>query len=181
MPTDLNMVMTFAKLTNPYPETTDIVCLVGIVNSGDSSFPAMAAMAPDSAKNKPDSVGCQNMAKAINDARKSLLVGGANDTIPGLVAKLFCLTGCTARPGDANASGTYTLADAINIVNYLFSKPGCAPVPLCWLSNLLCRGDWNGTNTVTLGDAIRCVNYVFNKVGGPWNPIPTGVTACCLP
>ena len=181
MPTDLNMVMTFAKLTNPYPETTDIVCLVGIVNSGDSSFPAMAAMAPDSAKNKPDSVGCQNMAKAINDARKSLLVGGANDTLLGLVAKLSCLFGCTAKPGDANNSGTYTLGDAIAIVNYVFSKVGCTPLPTCWLSGLACRGDWNGTNTVTLGDAIRCVNYVFNKVGGPWNPIPTGVTACCLP
>jgi len=87
-------------------------------------------------------------------------------------------TQCSAKAGDANASGTYTLGDAIAIVNYVFSKPGCVPLPTCWLSGLLCRGDWNGTGTVTLGDAIRAVNYIFNKPGGPWDALPIGV--CCL-
>jgi len=82
------------------------------------------------------------------------------------------------KPGDANASGTYTLGDAISIVNYIFNKPGCSPLPLCWLSGLLCRGDWDGSGTVTLSDAIRGVNYVFNKPGGPWTPVPVG--ACCV-
>jgi len=85
---------------------------------------------------------------------------------------------CLAKPGDANASNTYTLGDAIAIVNYVFSKPGCLPLPTCWLSGLLCRGDWNGSGTVTLGDAIRAVNYIFSKPGGPWNALPVGV--CCL-
>jgi hypothetical protein len=85
---------------------------------------------------------------------------------------------CLAKPGDANASGTYTLGDVISIVNYIFSKPGCTPVPLCWVSNLLCRGDWNGSGTVTLGDAIQGVNYIFTKPGGPWNAVLSGV--CCL-
>jgi len=89
------------------------------------------------------------------------------------------VTNCLSKPGDANASGTYTLADAITIFNYVFNKPGCAPLPLCWLSGLLCRGDWNGSGTVTLEDAIRAVNYIFNKPGGPWNALPVGV--CCLP
>ena len=88
------------------------------------------------------------------------------------------LIGCLAKPGDANASDTYTLADPIAIVNYVFNKPGCAPTPLCWLSNLLCRGAWDASGTVTLGDAIRGVNYIFNKPGGPWNALPVGV--CCL-
>ncbi len=87
--------------------------------------------------------------------------------------------GCIARPGDANASGTYTLADVIATVNYIFNKPGCTPQPLCWLSGLLCRGDWNGSGTVSLVDVIQAVNYIFNKPGGPWNAVPVGV--CCLP
>jgi len=88
-------------------------------------------------------------------------------------------SGCLAIPGDANASNTYSLADIIAIVNYIFNKPGCTPTPLCWLSNLLCRGDWDGSSTITLSDVIRGVNYIFNKPGGPWNAIPVGV--CCLP
>jgi len=90
----------------------------------------------------------------------------------------FWYGACVARPGDANASNTYTLADAIAIVNYVFNKAGCVPLPTCWLSGLLCRGDWNGSGTVTLGDAIRGVNYIFNKPGGPWNALAIG--ACCL-
>jgi len=86
---------------------------------------------------------------------------------------------CIALPGDANASGTYTLADVIAIVNYIFNKPGCTPMPLCWLSGLLCRGDWNGSGTVSLVDVIQAVNYIFNKPGGPWNALSSGV--CCLP
>lgn len=88
------------------------------------------------------------------------------------------LTACLAIPGDANASGDYTLADILSVVNYYFNKPGCSPQPLCWLSNLLCRGDWNGSGTITLGDIIQAVNYYFNKPGGPWNALPSG--ACCL-
>ena len=87
-------------------------------------------------------------------------------------------TACLAIPGDANASGTYTLADAIAIFNYVINKPGCSPLPLCWLFGLLCRGDWDGSTTVTLGDAIRGVNHIFKKPGGPWNALPIG--ACCL-
>ena len=86
---------------------------------------------------------------------------------------------CVAKPGDANASGEYSLADAISIVNYVFNKDGCVVKPMCWLSDLLCRGDWDGGGTVTLGDVIRAVNFIFNKPGGPWNALPVG--GCCLP
>ncbi len=82
-------------------------------------------------------------------------------------------------PGDANASGNYTLADVIAIVNYVFNKPGCTPQPLCWLSNLLCRGDWNATGNITLSDVIQAVNYVFSKPGGPWDPVSSDI--CCIP
>src|SRR3990172_1829200 len=95
---------------------------------------------------------------------------------------------CDAIPGDANASGTLTLGDAISIVNYVFSKPGCAPLPLCWLSGKLCRGDVNGSCTVTLADAIWLVNYIFAKpCAGPgappccWKPIGCPGSTCCLP
>lgn len=86
-------------------------------------------------------------------------------------------------PGDANASGNYSLADIIAMVNYIFNKsgyPACGSNDaLCWLSGLLCRGDWNGNGTVTLGDVIGGVNYLFSKPGGPWNPVNSG--SCCKP
>ena len=85
---------------------------------------------------------------------------------------------CFAKPGDANASQDYSLPDVIAIVNYIFSKPGCSPLPTCWLTNLNCRGDWDGSTTVSLSDVIRAVNFIFNKPNGPWNALPSG--ACCL-
>lgn len=94
--------------------------------------------------------------------------------------------GCAAKPGDANASGTYSLADIISTVNYIFNKPGCSPQPLCWLSGQTCQGDWNGSETVTLSDVIQGVNYLFVKpCSGPgsspacWAPMASGV--CCKP
>lgn len=91
------------------------------------------------------------------------------------------VTDISAKPGDANASGTYSLADIIAAVNYIFNKPGFPACgsnsAICWLSDLLCRGNWNGDSDVTLADVIRGVNYLFNKPGGPWNPVPVG--ACC--
>ena len=91
---------------------------------------------------------------------------------------------CTALPGDANFSNSWTLGDIIAGVNYVFNKPGqfhsncVSNTALCWLSDLLCRGDWNASGTVTLADVIGGVNYIFNKPGGPWNARPIGV--CCL-
>jgi subtilisin family serine protease len=88
-----------------------------------------------------------------------------------------------AKPGDANASNTYSLSDVIAIVNYIFSKPGFPSCPsntsLCWLSDLLCRGDWDGSATAALSDVIRAVNHIFNKPNGPWNPLASGL--CCIP
>jgi len=89
---------------------------------------------------------------------------------------------CNAKPGDADASGTLTLADVISIIRYYFNLPvngGCSPQPICWISGLLCRGDWNGDGSVKLADIIYGVNYIFNRPGGPWTPKPTGL--CCLP
>jgi hypothetical protein len=85
---------------------------------------------------------------------------------------------CAMRPGDANADGNYSLSDIIAAVNYVFNKPGCLPMPLCWLSGAACRGDWDGSGTVSLSDVIRGVNFLFNKPGGPWTAGPSG--ACCL-
>ena len=81
-------------------------------------------------------------------------------------------------PGDANANLSLGLDDLIATANYIFSKAGCTPLPLCWLSGLLCRGDWNGDGSVALNDAIRAANYLFSKPGGPWNPLPSGI--CCV-
>src|SRR3990172_2918200 len=112
-----------------------------------------------------------------------ILLATHNDSTPPLSdtalipVQVQVLCSGLQMPGDANASGSWTLADAIAIVNYIFNKPGCSPTPLCWLSGLLCRGDWDGTGTVTLGDAIRGVNFIFK--GGIWYPLDSGV--CCAP
>jgi len=86
---------------------------------------------------------------------------------------------CLAKPGDANANNVLAVDDLIATVNYYFNKPGCTPLPICWLSGLPCRGDWNADAVVNLVDVIRGANYLFNKPGGPWTPSPSG--ACCLP
>jgi hypothetical protein len=109
----------------------------------------------------------------------------ANMPVPGTGESQFYVitnpgfvTSCLAKPGDANASGSYTLSDVIATVNYIFNKPGCTTRPYCWLTDMLCRGDWDGSTTVSLSDVIRAVNFIFNKPGGPWNALPSGV--CCL-
>jgi len=116
----------------------------------------------------PDSININ----ALSDLSGNLI-------LPVLVDDTFFIGGyCDAKSGDADASCSYTLADIIATVNYIFNKPGCSTQPLCWLSDLLCRGDWNGDASVSLTDVIRGVNYIFSKPGGPWNPLPSG--ACCL-
>src|SRR5574341_1147749 len=128
--------------------------------------------------------------KALGTALETVTAGDGSYVIPNAPANSPLLFGgtnyatkitaaCAAKPGDANASGTYSLADIIAIVNYIFNKPGCSPQPTCWVSNLLCRGDWNGSGIVSLSDVIRGVNYIFNKAGGPGNALPVGT--CCLP
>ena len=155
LPTDLNAVMTVVRLSPPYPASKQFCVVMGSVPKGDT----------------------------VATFYSSIRSEAGLDAIPGLTNATLGLspppTSCAAKPGDANASGTYTLGDIISTVNYIFNKPGCTPVPLCWLSGLLCRGDWNGSGTVTLGDAIQGVNYIFTKPGGPWFPVPSGV--CCIP
>ncbi|MCJ7459461.1 MAG: glycoside hydrolase family 5 protein [candidate division Zixibacteria bacterium] len=78
-------------------------------------------------------------------------------------------SGCLAKPGDANGSGSApNLTDIIYLVNYVF-KGGLVPSPLC-------RGDANGSSgNPNVSDIIYLVNYVFK--GGP-APVKIGV--CCL-
>ena len=100
---------------------------------------------------------------------------------------------CAAIPGDANASGTITIADVTCINNYIFNQSGWSPCyannNLCWLSGLLCRGDANGNGQVSQADVIYLVNYIFDKdrppdcygsdPGNCWVPVPSDI--CCKP
>jgi len=123
------------------------------------------------------------LAKALNGIRKALSLD-TFATIALTDTLLNCrISTCAAKPGDANASGTYSLGDIIATVNFIFTKLGYPPCGnnnnTCWLSGLTCRGDWNGSGTVSLGDVIQGVNYIFAKPGGPWFPVPSG--SCCIP
>ncbi len=96
---------------------------------------------------------------------------------------------CTAIPGDANANGSYSIADVISIVNYYFNKPGwpscSANSKLCWLNGLICRGDCTGNGSINLSDVVQLVNYIFTKTcaypsdptPGCWMPLPSSI--CC--
>jgi hypothetical protein len=159
LPTDLNVVMTDICLTTAF--TTDTAYMVNAL------FVVL-----DSTAN----AGCANLATTYNTIRTTLGL----PAIANLASAAKCSTSsCLAKPGDANASNTYTLGDVISTVNYIFNKPGCTPQPICWLSGLLCRGDWNNSSSVTLGDVIQAVNFIFNKPGGPWTAKCSGT--CCTP
>jgi hypothetical protein len=159
-PADFNSVVTDVRLMPPYDNSV-VVNLLGVTGDSSDWFTG--------------SRGCDSMATIYNSIRQALGLG----QIDSLRYKLSCLyPDCIGKAGDANSSGTYTLADVVSIVNYIFNKPGCTPLPLCWLSGYLCRGDWNGSGTVSMSDVIQAVNYIFNKPGGPWNPLPVGL--CCM-
>jgi hypothetical protein len=64
--------------------------------------------------------------------------------------------------GDVNLSGTYTSADVILMVNYVF-KGGAAPLPCP------ANGDVNCTGSVTSADIITLVNHVFKGGAAPCN------------
>lgn len=83
----------------------------------------------------------------ITDSGDSLRVewSGKNYLDQEIVSYSFSLPGdvgpvCVAKPGDATADDTHTLGDLLAAANYIFSRPGCSPLPACWLSGLLCRG-----------------------------------------
>lgn len=56
--------------------------------------------------------------------------------------------------GDADASGTITIADAVYLINYIF-KSGSPPSPLE-------SGDANCDLSVNLGDVVYLIQYIFN-------------------
>jgi len=147
--------------------------------------PAARTASPDSFQITRFSI---NAGGAINDSSASYrlslsvgqpVIGAAWSASYQMSTGFWYAAPCAAKPGDANATNSYSLGDIIATVNYIFNKPGCTPTPLCWLSGLACRGDWNGSSTVTLGDVIQGVNFIFNKPGGPWTPVASGF--CCQP
>ncbi len=98
---------------------------------------------------------------------------------------------CSAVPGDANGTGSITLGDIIQVVNYIFDKDKLPCLGIdpgnCWTPVPFCRGDANNNGSITLGDIIHLVNYVFDKdklpclgidPGNCWTPEPNG--ACCM-
>jgi len=59
--------------------------------------------------------------------------------------------------GDADASGAYSIADAVFIVNYIF---GGGPAPLS-----LTAADADSSFSISIADAVWMINYIFG--GGP--------------
>jgi hypothetical protein len=61
--------------------------------------------------------------------------------------------------GDANASGSVNISDAVYLVAYIFSG-GAAPNPLA-------AGDANCSGTVNISDAVYLVAYIFSGGAAP--------------
>jgi len=87
---------------------------------------------------------------------------------------------CVCRPGDPNNDGVTNLADAVNLIGYIF-KGGSPPMPY-----RTCSGDPNADCAVNLADAVYIINYVFK--GGPapltceqWRDGHAGNPAGCGP
>ena len=173
-PTDVSVIMTNSVLTPSYPATTFTYNLMGVW------FDTLTIVMTAESNYDDPTASCRQMSKAINQARGALGIGQLDSF--SVWGKVGCIhEDCLALPGDANASGSYTLADIIATVGFVFNKPGWPACQSnsksCWLSDLLCRGDWNASGTVTLSDVIQGVNLLFNKPGGPWCPLPSGL--CC--
>lgn len=66
--------------------------------------------------------------------------------------------------GDADASGTVTISDAVYLINYIFSG-GPAPDPLL-------SADTDCSSAVTISDAVYLINYIFSGGAAPCAACP---------
>jgi phosphatidylethanolamine-binding protein (PEBP) family uncharacterized protein len=86
-------------------------------------------------------------------------------------------TGTTFRRGDANATGTVDIADAIFVISFLFGK---GPTPTC-----LSGADANDDGTLDISDAVKVLAHLFAAAGplpGPFDkcgPDPTADKLTC--
>ncbi len=57
--------------------------------------------------------------------------------------------------GDADGNGQTSIADAVFLINYIFSG-GPAPVSLC-------AGDADGSGNISIADVVALINYIFRS------------------
>ncbi len=90
----------------------------------------------------------------------------ANDAgLTAACAKEFCIRSRFVR-GDANASATTDIADAIFLLSHLFAK---GPAPSCKDA-----GDTNDDDTIDIADAIALLSHLFAHAG----PLPSPFGEC---
>ncbi len=76
-------------------------------------------------------------------------------------------TGLYTKPyvcGDANNDGSVNVADAVYLIDYIFSH-GPAPNPLL-------AGDANGDGTINVADAVYLIEYIFSGGAAPCQASP---------
>lgn len=66
---------------------------------------------------------------------------------------------CTTFCGDPDHSGTITISDAVNLINYIFAG-GASPFPLS-------AGDVDCSGGITISDAVYLINYIFISGAAP--------------
>lgn len=69
---------------------------------------------------------------------------------------------CTFVPGDADASGAVSIADAVYLLNFIFAS-GAPPNPTM-------RGDANCDIGLSIADVVYLINYVFSGGPAPCDP-----------
>jgi len=90
----------------------------------------------------------------LDDEYSNIEVAALGTTVPDT----YVWSAAVTLPGDANADGSFTAADIIYLVNYVF-KAGDPPV-------VPGHGDANCSGSTTSADIIHMVNFVF-KTGDP--------------
>lgn len=91
----------------------------------------------------------------------------AGNTASEVAASWNTFSVCTWKVGDADGSGSYTISDAVRILNYIL-EGGPPPTP-----HIVGSGDANCTYNMNISDAVYMINYIVS--GGP----APGLTCSC--
>ncbi len=100
----------------------------------------------------------ENWLAAPDTGAVTLTIANADVNSNGLIDD------CEYVCGDADGSGSISIADAVYLINYIFAG-GPAPVPLA-------AGDADCSGAISIADAVYLINYIFSGGAAPCAACP---------